>query len=80
MRTKRLEYKYGTMATDEDLEKDIQERANRFVNDILTDVGKEYIIPDLESLIMGAVYYAIADKAIIETQENMMENWKKNKR
>lgn len=79
MRIKRLEYKYGTMTTDEDLEKDIQERANRFVNDILTDVGKEYIIPDLEPLIMGAVLYAITDKAIIETQESMMSEWKKNK-
>lgn len=79
MRTKRLEYKYGTMATDEDLEKNIQERANRFVDDILTDIGKEYIIPDLEPLIMGSVLCAISDKAIIETQENMMEDWEKNK-
>lgn len=79
MRTKRVEYKHGSIGINETLEKTIQERANGFVTDILDGIGNEYLIPDLEPLIMGAVLCAITDKAIIETQESMMEDWKKNK-
>ena len=74
MRTKRVEYKHGSIGINEYLEKTIKERANGFVTDILDGIGSEYLIPDLEPLIMGSVLCAISDKAIIETQENMMEN------
>lgn len=60
------------------LKKTIQERANDFVADILDGIGSEYLIPDLEPLIMGAVLSAITDKAVIETQESLMEEWEKN--
>ena len=78
MRTKRVEYEHGSISINEDLEKTIQKRADDFVTDILDGVGSEYLIPDLEPLIMSAVLYAITDKAIIETQESLMEEWEKN--
>ena len=78
-RTKRVEYEHGSINVNEDLEKTIQERANGFVADILDGIGSEYLIPDLEPLIMGAVLYAISDRAIIEAHESMMEEWEKNK-
>lgn len=78
MRTKRIEYEYGSIGINKDLEETIQERANGFVTDILDGIGSEYLIPDLEPLIMGAVLNAITDKAVIETQESLMEEWKKN--
>lgn len=77
-RTKRVEYEHGSINVNEDLEKTIQERANGFVADILDGIGSEYLIPDLEPLIMGAVLSAITDKAVIETQESLMEEWEKN--
>ena len=79
MRTKRVEYEHGSIGTNEYLEKTIQERANGFVTDILDGIGSEYLIPDLEPLIMGSVLYAITDKAIIETQKSLMKDWEKNK-
>jgi hypothetical protein len=77
MRTKRVEYEYGSIGINKDLEEIIQERANGFVTDILDGIGSEYLIPDLEPLIMGAVLNSITDKAIIETQESLMEEWRK---
>lgn len=78
MRTKRVEYEYGSIGIDKDLEETIQDRANGFVANILDGIGSEYLIPDLEPLIMGAVLSAITDKAVIETQESLMKEWEKN--
>lgn len=62
MRTKRLEYKKGTIMVDEDLEETIREKSNAFVNDILSNVGKEYLIPDVEQVILRNVIFAIINR------------------
>lgn len=73
MRTKRIEYESGYIAKDEKLEKEIMVAAKEFVKNILDNIGSEYIIPDLEPIIMMNVSIAISDRAIEEGYENMME-------
>lgn len=74
MRTKRIEYESGYIVKDEKLEKEIMVAAKEFVNNILDNIGSEYIIPDLEPLIMMNVSIVISDRAIEEGYEIMMEN------
>lgn len=74
MRTKRIEYEIGYIVKDEKLEKEIMVAAKEFVKNILDNIGSEYIIPDLEPLIMMNVSIAISDRAIEEGYEIMMKN------
>ena len=74
MRTKRLEYKKGTIIVDEDLEGTIREKSNTFVNDILSNVGKEYLIPDIEQVILRNVIFAIINRQTFEYFDIDMEN------
>ena len=73
MRTKRIEYENGYFVKDEKLDKEIMVAAKKFVKNILDNIGSEYIIPDLELLIMINVSVAISDIAIKEGYEIMME-------
>lgn len=66
MRTKRLEYTKGTIMVDKDLEETIREKSNAFVNDILSNVGKEYLIPDVEQVILRNVLFAIINRQTFE--------------
>lgn len=72
MRTKRLEYKNGTIMVDKELEETIREKSNVFVNDILSNVGKEYLIPDVEQVILRYVMFAIINRQTFEFYD--MEN------
>lgn len=72
MRTKRLEYTKGTIMVDKDLEETIREKSNAFVNDILSNVGKEYLIPDVEQVILRNVLFAIINRQTFEFYD--MEN------
>ena len=72
MRTKRIEYKNGTIMVDADLEETIREKSNAFVNDILSNVGKEYLIPDIEQVILRNVIFAIINRQTFEFYD--MEN------
>ena len=74
MRTKRIEYETGYIVKDEKLEKEIMVAAKEFVKNILDNIGSEYIIPDLEPIIMMSVSIAISDRAIEEGYEIMMKN------
>lgn len=72
MRTKRLEYENGTIMVDKELEETIREKSNAFVNDILSNVGKEYLIPDVEQVILRNVMFAIINRQTFEFYD--MEN------
>jgi hypothetical protein len=72
MRTKRVEYDKGLFVINEELEAEITSKAKEFVNDIVNGIGKEYVIHDLEPIIVGNVIVAIADKVINEYEMQMM--------
>lgn len=72
MRTKRVEYDKGLFAIDEELEREITSKAKEFVNDILDGIGKEYVIHDLESIIVSTVISFITDKIIDEYEMQTM--------
>ncbi len=74
MRTKRLEYENGTIMVDKELEETIREKSNAFVNDILSNVGKEYLIPDVEQVILRYVIFAIINRQTFEFYDIDMEN------
>lgn len=74
MRTKRLEYENGTIMVDKELEETIREKSNAFVNDILSNVGKEYLIPDVEQVILRNVIFAIINRQTFEFYDIDMEN------
>lgn len=74
MRTKRLEYKNGTIMVDKELEETIRKKSNVFVNDILSNVGKEYLIPDVEQVILRNVIFAIINRQTFEFYDIDGEN------
>lgn len=51
---------------DKELEETIREKSNAFVNDILSNVGKEYLIPDVEQVILRYVMFAIINRQTFE--------------
>lgn len=75
MRTKRIEYENDTIMVDKDLEKTIEEKSKDFVNDILSNVGKEYLIPDLEQVILRNIMFAIVNRQMFEFYDVDMEDF-----
>ena len=59
---------------DKELEETIREKSNAFVNDILSNVGKEYLIPDVEQVILRNVIFAIINRQTFEFYDIDMEN------
>lgn len=59
---------------DKELEETIRKKSNVFVNDILSNIGKEYLIPDVEQVILRYVMFAIIDRQTFEFYD--MENQK----
>lgn len=76
MRDKRIKYDKGLFVDNTELEKEISAKAREFVISILDGIGKDYLIPDLEPLIMTAVITEISDKAITECAILTEEEWK----
>lgn len=76
MRDKRIKYDKGLFVEDSALEKEINTKTKEFVTSILDGIGKDYLIPDLEPLIMTAVITEISDKAITECAILTEEEWK----
>lgn len=54
---------------DKELEETIREKSNAFVNDILSNIGKEYLIPDVEQVILRNVIFAIINRQTFEFYE-----------
>lgn len=81
MRNKRIEYN-GVFVTKEcgGLEKHITQECNRFIKTLLNDdICKDFIIPDLESQILGNIYCAISNLAIDEHMEMLVKKIKHSK-
>lgn len=66
MRDKRVKYDKGLYVEDNALLHEINNKAREFVIGILDGIGKDYLIPDLEPLIMSAVITEISDKELVE--------------
>lgn len=68
MRNKRIEYDGLFVKKEyEDVEKHIRLLCDEFIKNLLTDdVCKDFIIPDLETHVMGHLHCAITDVAINE--------------
>ena len=68
MRNKRIEYDGLFVKKEyEDVEKHIRLSCDKFIKKLLTDdVCKDFIIPDLETHVMGHLHCAISDMAINE--------------
>lgn len=73
MRIKRIEYDKGYFITDKNLEQTISDEACRFVDEIVDGVGKDYIMPDLQGLIMSIVQEKLIRRLLQEGYENMVE-------
>lgn len=68
MRNKRIEYE-GLFVKEEyeGVQKHIRQSCEEFIRNLLTDdMCKDFIIPDLETHIMGHLHCAISDVAINE--------------
>ena len=66
MRDKRVKYDTGLYVEDRALLHEINNKAREFVIGILDGIGKDYLIPDLEPLIISAVTAEILDKELVE--------------
>lgn len=68
MRNKRIEYDGLFVKKEyEAVEKHIRMSCDEFIKNLLTDdVCKDFIIPDLETHVMGHLHCAISDMAINE--------------
>ena len=68
MRNKRIKYR-GVFVTDEceTVRRHITQECDKFIKTLLNDdICKDFIIPDLESQILGNIYVALSDLAINE--------------
>ena len=75
MRNKRIEYR-GALVTTEcnDVENHITQECIEFIKTLLNDdICKDFIIPDLESQILGNIHCAISDLAITEHMTMLKE-------
>ena len=68
---KRIERNNIIFYQDEQLEKSISNLAHEYVHKILFDIGKDYDMVDLESLIMGAVYSELTTALLDESYKMM---------
>ena len=71
---KRIERNNIIFYQDEQLEKSISNLAHEYVHKILFDIGKDYDMVDLESLIMGAVYSELTTALLDESYKMMCLN------
>lgn len=75
MRNKRIEYS-GVLVTKEcdSVEKHIAHECTKFIKTLLIDdICKDFIIPDLESQILGNICAAISNFAIDEHMKMLVE-------
>lgn len=75
MRDKRIEYR-GVLVTEDcdNVEKHIQQECKKFIKTLLNDdTCKDFIIPDLEYIILGNIYCAIVELAIDEHMKMLLE-------
>lgn len=75
MRDKRIEYR-GVLVTEDcdNVEKHITQECNKFIKTLLNDdICKDFIIPDLESQILGNICVAISDVAVDEHMKMLIE-------
>lgn len=78
MRNKRIEYR-GVFVTGEceTVGKHITQECNKFIRTLLNDdICKDFIIPDLESLILGNISVAISGLGIDEHMTLLKEKSK----
>ena len=75
MRNKRIEYS-GVFVEKEcdNVAKHITQECNKFIKTLLNDdICKDFIIPDLESQILGNICVAISDVAVDEHMKMLIE-------
>lgn len=78
MRNKRIEYR-GVLVTKEcdGVEEHISQECNKFIKTLLNDdICKDFIIPDLESQILGNIFCAISNLATDEHMTMLVEKSK----